>query len=81
MRFTSIIGFLVFGLACAAESLDRRPLSYAPKPEGTYVPPKAPGVVTLLDFIKSRSDLTELAKVINGSAGKSARVYIDTQFG
>ncbi|KAF6830660.1 beta-ig-h3 fasciclin [Colletotrichum musicola] len=69
MRFTSILGSLVIGLACAAESLDRRPLSYAPKPEGTYVPPKATGFVTLLDFIKSRSDLTELAKVLNGSAG------------
>ncbi|KAI8153376.1 hypothetical protein K4K49_008596 [Colletotrichum sp. SAR 10_70] len=69
MKLSTFLGFIVFGVVCAGGSSDRRPLSYVPKPDGTYVPAKADGVTTLLDFVKSRSDLTELAKVLSGSAG------------
>ncbi|KAI8307069.1 hypothetical protein K4K61_003910 [Colletotrichum sp. SAR11_59] len=69
MKLSTVLGFIVFGVVCAAGSSERWPLSYAPKPDGTYVPAKADGVTTLLDFVNSRSDLTELAKVLTGSAG------------
>lgn len=57
--------------SCKAKVFDRRWLSYAPIPEGTYEPPKTPGEVTLLDFIKSRDDLSELLKVVNQTPGTS----------
>ncbi|KAF4842362.1 hypotheticall protein [Colletotrichum siamense] len=69
MKLSTVLGFIVFGVVCARGSSDRRPLSYAPKPDGTYVSAKADGMTTLLDFVKSRSDLTELAKVLSESAG------------
>nr|XP_036588878.1 beta-ig-h3 fasciclin [Colletotrichum truncatum]KAF6800520.1 beta-ig-h3 fasciclin [Colletotrichum truncatum] len=69
MKVCGFLSVLVLGSVCYADGFERRPLSYAPKPDGTYAPPKASGVTTLLDFVNSRSDLTELAKVLSGSAG------------
>ncbi|KAF3797210.1 hypothetical protein GCG54_00009180 [Colletotrichum gloeosporioides] len=78
MKLSTVLGFIIFGPVCAAGSSDRRPLSYAPKPDGTYVPAKADGVITLLDFVNSRSDLAELAKVLNGSAGnKTSESFLE----
>ncbi|GKT62326.1 hypothetical protein ColTof4_02050 [Colletotrichum tofieldiae] len=69
MKSPLILSTLALGAVSAVNAADRKPLSYAPKPEGTYVLPRAPNVTTLLDFVKSRSDLTALAKVLDGSAG------------
>jgi hypothetical protein len=62
----STLGLVVVG---QAKVFDRQVLSYAPIPEGTYVPPKKSGEVTLLDFIRSRDDLSELAKVVSEAPG------------
>ncbi|CAG9952166.1 unnamed protein product [Clonostachys rosea f. rosea IK726] len=62
----STLGLVVVG---QAKVFDRQVLSYAPIPEGTYVPPKKSGEVTLFDFIRSRDDLSELAKVVSEAPG------------
>ncbi|KXH69200.1 hypothetical protein CSAL01_00425 [Colletotrichum salicis] len=69
MKLINLLNILTLGAMSTAAAADRNPLSYAPKTAGTYVPPKTSNTTTLLDFINSRSDLTALAKVINGSAG------------
>ncbi|KAH8881394.1 FAS1 domain-containing protein [Thozetella sp. PMI_491] len=68
MHLQTLLAALFVGLTCA-DVLDRQPLSYAPTPEGTYSPPKNASVTTLLDFIKSREDLSTLGAVLEGSAG------------
>ncbi|KAL2884017.1 hypothetical protein SGCOL_000656 [Colletotrichum sp. CLE4] len=69
MKLITLLNILILGATSTAAAADRNPLSYAPKPAGTYVPPKTSNTTTLLDFINSRSDLITLSKVINGSAG------------
>jgi hypothetical protein len=69
MRLQSLLSILGLAAVAQAKVFDRQVLSYAPIPEGTYVPPTKPGEVTLLDFIKSRDDLSELAKVVSETPG------------
>ncbi|KFZ23693.1 hypothetical protein V502_01821 [Pseudogymnoascus sp. VKM F-4520 (FW-2644)] len=66
LRIFSVIVITALGLC---DRIDRQPLTYATVPEGTYVPPKNPNVTTLLDFVKSRSDLTSLASVLAECGG------------
>lgn len=66
LRIFSIIFITALGLC---DRIDRQPLSYATIPNGTYVLPKNSNVTTLLDFVKSRDDLTSLASVLAESAG------------
>ncbi|KAL1858796.1 hypothetical protein VTK73DRAFT_7801 [Phialemonium thermophilum] len=66
--------FLFSALAVAASAalasiVDRPPLSYAPVPAHMYVAPKKANATTLLDFVKSRSDLSTLASVLQEAAG------------
>lgn len=49
--------------------LARDPLTYAPEPAGLYAPPRNQSVVTLLDLIQSRSELSTLAEAIKAPAG------------
>jgi hypothetical protein len=67
----SIVAITAFGLC---DQTNRKPLSYAAVPDGTYVSPKSSNITTLLDFVKSRSDLTTLAGVIEECAGMSRSV-------
>ncbi|KAM0327556.1 hypothetical protein ACHAQA_005847 [Verticillium albo-atrum] len=69
MRFFALIATSLFGTLCHAEVLDRQHLAYAPTPEGTYTVPKVAGKTTLLDFIKSRPDLSTLAEILKEPAG------------
>ncbi|TDZ34227.1 hypothetical protein C8035_v009527 [Colletotrichum spinosum] len=69
MKLLSILNLNVLGFTCAASVFERTPLSYAPKPDGIYTIPKKANVTTLLDFVNSRSDLTELARILNASSG------------
>ncbi|GKT50739.1 uncharacterized protein ColSpa_10920 [Colletotrichum spaethianum] len=69
MKFSSILSILVLGAGSVVHVTDRNPLSYVPKPEGTYVPQRTPNITTLLDFVKSRSDLATFTKILNRSAG------------
>lgn len=48
----------------------RQPLSYAPLPDDVYVAPVPNSTVTLLNFIRSRPELSTLAQVVEGPAGK-----------
>ncbi|OBT58043.1 hypothetical protein VE04_01408 [Pseudogymnoascus sp. 24MN13] len=62
----SVIVITALGLC---DRIDRQPLTYATVPEGTYVPPKNSNATTLLDFIKSRDDLTSLAIILAECGG------------
>ncbi|PNP57549.1 hypothetical protein THARTR1_02547 [Trichoderma harzianum] len=67
MLFLSLLGGLV-----SADVVDHDPLAYYPAPSGTYIPPKDPTINTLLDFVKSRDDLSILATVLSECAGMRA---------
>lgn len=69
--------FLTFTLGCC-DKIGREPLTYAPVPDGIYVPPKNSTVVTLLDFVKAHSELTTLAEVL-GECGGSSKFCKETQ--
>ncbi|KAK4115189.1 hypothetical protein N656DRAFT_486610 [Canariomyces notabilis] len=63
---------LTLGAALVAqyEVLDRQPLSFAAIPDGTYIAPKPYNVTALLDFIRSREDLSVLASVVERAGGR-----------
>ncbi|GAC75876.1 actin-related protein Arp2/3 complex, subunit ARPC4 [Moesziomyces antarcticus T-34] len=52
-----------------ARSTSRRPLSYAPEPQDVYVAPTNMSTTTLLDFVKSRPELSTLLGHLQQSAG------------
>lgn len=54
-----------------ADTANRQLLSYAPVPAGTYTAAKSG--TTLLDLVKSRSDLSILASVLEEAGGEIAR--------
>lgn len=60
--------FLTFTLG-GCDKIGREPLTYAPVPDGVYVPPKDLTVVTLLDFVKSHSELSTLAEILGDCGG------------
>ena len=68
LRIFSVIVITALGLC---DRIDRQPLTYATIPKGTYVPPKNSTITTLLDFVKSRDDLTTLAGVLAECGGMS----------
>lgn len=69
MRLFRLIALLqAFTVGCC-DKTGRQPLTYALIPEGVYVPPKNSTIVTLLDFVHSRSDLTTLATIIGECGG------------
>lgn len=57
----AVLQFILAGLAYSAV---RAPLSYVTEPEGLYSLPKPQSVVTLLDIINSRPELSKLAHTI-----------------
>lgn len=71
MRFDGILAVCAVVTSAQGKVFDRQPLSYVEIPEGTYEPPNKSGETTLLDFIKSRDDLTELAKLVEQVPGRS----------
>lgn len=64
--YISLVALVSLG---GCDKTDRQPLTYAPIPDGTYVPTKNSSVTTLLDFVNSRDDLTILAGILKESAG------------
>jgi hypothetical protein len=69
MRFQPLLVLYAAVASCDAKVFDRQALSYAPIPEGIYQPPAKSGETTLLDFIKSRDDLSELSKLVEETPG------------
>ncbi|KAL3418224.1 hypothetical protein PVAG01_09939 [Phlyctema vagabunda] len=70
MKFWKSVPFalgLVTSAACA--DADRAPLSYAAIPNNTYVAAKPAGVITLLEFIQSRNDLSILSSLLDQLGG------------
>lgn len=57
--------------AVSSSVVDRQLLTYAPTPNGAYTPPVDNDTVTLLDLVKSRSDLTNLTKILEQAAGET----------
>ncbi|KAF8856805.1 hypothetical protein BDZ45DRAFT_803937 [Acephala macrosclerotiorum] len=64
MKFSVLLAVLALALSRSCDNASRKPLTYASIPDGTYVAPKNSSVTTLLDFVKSRDDLTTLASVL-----------------
>ncbi|KAK7711100.1 hypothetical protein SLS57_008190 [Botryosphaeria dothidea] len=56
-------------LFLASASFARAPLSYVAEPADLYSPAKPDDIVTILDLIRSRSDTSKLAQVIEKPAG------------
>jgi hypothetical protein len=69
MRFSSFFLPLVLVNSAICDRTNRPPLTYAPLPANVYEPPKNISVTTLLDFVKSRSDLTILASALEECGG------------
>ncbi|CZR65749.1 uncharacterized protein PAC_15649 [Phialocephala subalpina] len=69
MKFAVISTLLALTISVSCDNLGRKPLTYASVPDGTYFPPKNSSVTTLLDFVKSRDDLTTLASVLAECGG------------
>lgn len=70
MKFSALLALLAFAISTSCDNSGRKPLTYASVPDGTYVPPKNSSIITLLDFVKSRDDLTTLASVLAECGGK-----------
>lgn len=70
LAVTGLLSFGFFALqgALSAAQAIKDPLSYRTV-DGSYVPQKPENVTTLLQFIKSRDDLSELAKALHTVAG------------
>ncbi|KAF2497657.1 FAS1 domain-containing protein [Lophium mytilinum] len=64
-----LISALLFLPVCITAVIARDPLSYVPDPPGLYTAAKPSGVTTLLDLIKSRPELSQLADTIQIPAG------------
>lgn len=69
MLLRCLVLFSVITASCC-DRIDRQLLSYASVPNGVYVPPKNSSTVTLLDLIKTRSDLSILADILGECGGE-----------
>ncbi|KAH9209661.1 FAS1 domain-containing protein [Leptodontidium sp. 2 PMI_412] len=69
MKFSTVLTVLGLAISGSCDHTNREPLTYAPIPEGTYVVPKNASITTLLDFVKSRDDLSTLASVLGQAGG------------
>jgi hypothetical protein len=72
MKFSRLIFTLLLASTGLADRSDRQALTYASLPEGIYAPSVNASITTLLDFIKSRSELSILANLITECGGKYA---------
>jgi hypothetical protein len=72
MKFSRLIFTFLLASTGLADRSDRQALAYAALPEGIYTPSVNASITTLLDFIKSRSDLSILANLITECGGKYA---------
>jgi hypothetical protein len=70
MKFSRLIYALLLVSTGLADRSDRQALTYAALPEDIYTPPINSSVITLLDFIKSRSELSILADLLTECSGK-----------
>lgn len=71
MRLFRVITSILTFTGGFCDKTGRQPLTYAPIPEGVYVPLKNSSTLTLLDFVKSRSDLSILAEIVEKLGGWS----------
>jgi len=76
MKVKSFLCLLLLTSVGRCDTTSRQPLAYAPLPQGTYVPPKNSSVTTLLDFVKSHSDLSVLAGVLAECGGMSFLIAV-----
>ncbi|RYP58455.1 hypothetical protein DL769_008946 [Monosporascus sp. CRB-8-3] len=68
MKFKFLTSVLCSCAALAAV-VDRPLLSYTPIPASAYEPPVQYGTITLLGFLKSREDLSDVTSVVEQVAG------------
>ncbi|KAH8679609.1 FAS1 domain-containing protein [Tricladium varicosporioides] len=69
MKLSVLPTLLMLAVLGYCDNTSRKPLTYAAIPDGTYAPAKSPNVTTLLDFVKSRDDLTTLLSILSECAG------------
>lgn len=60
-------------IGCAS-IIDRQLLTYAPIPADAYTPTVNASILTLLEFVKSRPELSNLTAVLEQSAGQCMAV-------
>ena len=69
MKVFNLLALCLLPFLGRCDTSDRQPLTYAAIPDGTYVPAKDSSITTLLDFVKSRSDLSTLASILGECGG------------
>ena len=69
MKVSDFLPLLLVFSTSLCDTNSRQPLTYAPVPDGTYIPPKNSSITTLLDFVQSRSDLSVLAGILGECGG------------
>lgn len=72
MKLAVVVTWLGLAVSVSGDNSSRKPLMYASVPDGVYAPPKNLSITTLLDFVKSRDDLTILAGVLEECGGMSS---------
>jgi hypothetical protein len=76
MRFLlHLVPALLLPCHVLADKTNRQALTYAALPEDMYAPSANASITTLSNFIKSRSDLSILAKIVAECGGKSCLSY------
>lgn len=73
MRLRNFVWSLWAGIAYSS-IIDRQLLDYAPIPTDAYTPSLGPDTVTLLDFIKSRPELSSLKDILEQTAGEIHKI-------
>ncbi|PQE27962.1 Fasciclin domain family protein [Rutstroemia sp. NJR-2017a BVV2] len=69
MKLSNVLSITTVVASAFCINTSRQPLSYASVPNDTYVATKPAGVTTLLDFVKSREELSVLASLLSQLGG------------
>jgi hypothetical protein len=69
MKTSNLLALCLLPVFGRCDTSNRQPLTYAPIPDGTYVPPKNSSITTLLDLVQSRSELSTLASILTECGG------------
>jgi len=78
MKFWGFFVMLALMASGFCDRQNRPPLTYAQLPVNVYKPLKNSSVITLLDFVKSRSDLTTLASVLANCGGLCPFILLES---
>ena len=78
MKLSNLFALSLLSALGICDTSNRLPLTYAAIPNGTYVPTKNSSITTLLDLVKSRSDLSILATILAECGGKFESYWLSS---